>query len=113
VADTFQNPLRIDLGAGRVQLQIVQTDSGHGILMQLGGPGASVGDRGGDLWSGEMQPGQVMIHVESLNAARIVRMLGDNLVARFEEEADEIPDPVISQLPHAMGLLESSSDTEV
>lgn len=83
---TFENPLVIRFGEGKVSCQTVDSDDGAGIVFGLfGDQGQTGADSGHSIVDGGLQTNQVLLLCCSLNGAEVLAKLACNLVEMMRD----------------------------
>lgn len=96
---TFNNPLTIVLGEGKVAMQCLQTFDGNGIVFGLHGASGEIGSKGESIIGDSLQPNQVFLMCRNEASAKILRDMAERVLNSFTViDHGEIPQSALQGL---------------
>lgn len=99
VVDTFENPLKITLGNGTVQLQAMPSREGVCIVFGMHGEQGEIGSHGESILGDDLRKNQVCVVCTNRRSAEALKMAIEQVIGVFDALDD-------------MGLVEGESDGE-
>ncbi len=91
VVDSFDNPLTIVLGEGKVQLQFAMVEGGQGIVFGLHGETGEIGSQGESILGDKLQRNQVFVKCLNQQAAEALFGVAYQLMQSFQGDAPQLP----------------------